>query len=818
MMTVAARFKIKPRFIRLGGIIIVLLGLIRPDYAAAQTPELPFLYYLTSTLDDNRATYHLALAPNVDWPLSDVTVRVALPPGTTFVDTQTQPPAEAGFDGEYINFYLPTLGYWVEGLSFTVDFSGTASPILNTHSLVLWQGSYPGRVRLETDPLDTRLTPLNWQAPGDSRLQVGARAVVKPDTITYEIYPKSIETRYRMWDVRLNLQLPPGTEVTAFTAPPPFQAGLDGSVVHFSTLELPRLADVGPLTVTLPRPAGATLNAQLWASWKNGSKAIPLPDETDFIYPDSGVEDPLPPPEETIMLDVSLDPVRPEQHIVFDPAGDAAFGSYDLTRLTISETGPAATIGFTAAGRAEPDSPAQFTLYFDSDCNRSTGEPRLYHGPEHRLDYAGDTGLAFWVSWDEARQDWRWDDSRDLTAVADGDTVTVSVPNFLFEASPHFCWTALARVRPGIYHPEPPGDRLTNAEFRSITQYSLANTIVPETEAPLPDDAAASVVAPGTLAVPMQNWQGFFDVILFSMPDLEEIALIPGARQPNFRPDGEALLINRQHTLPPAPAPPVSGNGSAYTYVFKDIGAGENIYEYNLADGTETRASSNPDDSHPFYGPGSDQFVYGNAAAFPAADGTPLARLVIPCGLRPPQPEDEPCHPANRLLASLGQEQGVWGRYPLWTADNSIVFQGCAAQNSTTICGLYALEAQSLSNGVNLTTPTLLSRHPGDIPADTKSDWLAFTSRRDGDWEAYLMKLDGSGLINLSNNPAANDGLPAIAPDGSQVAFVSDRDGRWAIWMTPISGGPAKKLFNLYGAQPLGAGDAWLTERLSWGK
>lgn len=85
---------------------------------------------------------------------------------------------------------------------------------------------------------------------------------------------------------------------------------------------------------------------------------------------------------------------------------------------------------------------------------------------------------------------------------------------------------------------------------------------------------------------------------------------------------------------------------------------------------------------------------------------------------------------------------------------------------------LYLIDADGQNLRQLTQTAEATNSQPTWAPDSTR---LAFTSDRDGNAEIYAINVDGSGLANLTQNPAA-DTDPAWSPDGAQIAFVSDRD------------------------------------------
>ena len=98
-----------------------------------------------------------------------------------------------------------------------------------------------------------------------------------------------------------------------------------------------------------------------------------------------------------------------------------------------------------------------------------------------------------------------------------------------------------------------------------------------------------------------------------------------------------------------------------------------------------------------------------------------------------------------------------------------------------------------------------LTNHP-DI--DSLPSWspdgkrIVFTSKRDGHVDAihgfatseiYVMDADGDNPQNLTNHPK-EDWYPSWSPDGKRIAFSSERDGNYEIYVMAADGGNQQRL------------------------
>jgi len=84
------------------------------------------------------------------------------------------------------------------------------------------------------------------------------------------------------------------------------------------------------------------------------------------------------------------------------------------------------------------------------------------------------------------------------------------------------------------------------------------------------------------------------------------------------------------------------------------------------------------------------------------------------------------------------------------------------------------------------------------------------SDQRDDNWDVYRVEVAGGAVTRLTDDPA-NDGLPAVSPNGQRVAFYSDRGGVWGIWQVAMAGGLAEVLEADLGPLP-----EWRAQGADW--
>jgi serine/threonine protein kinase len=152
------------------------------------------------------------------------------------------------------------------------------------------------------------------------------------------------------------------------------------------------------------------------------------------------------------------------------------------------------------------------------------------------------------------------------------------------------------------------------------------------------------------------------------------------------------------------------------------------------------------------------------------------------------------------------------GEYPTIGLDGVFVFKGWG--NTA-----FGLQRSSVAfDDVQPVTDVQDDTAPAPSPDGQK---IAFMSRRDENWDIYLVNADGSSLQRLTDDPA-EDGLPTWSPDGKVLAFVSNRGGSWAVWAMTPAGRDQRQLFQMEGSPDgfvgtdIYASRGWTEERISW--
>jgi len=163
----------------------------------------------------------------------------------------------------------------------------------------------------------------------------------------------------------------------------------------------------------------------------------------------------------------------------------------------------------------------------------------------------------------------------------------------------------------------------------------------------------------------------------------------------------------------------------------------------------------------------------------------------------------------------------IWGSNGggCWSPDGTRTAVYREQINPHASLGIYVMDADG-SNRVGISgvagDPSS-DRHPAWSP---DGRWIAFRSRRDGNWEIYKMRPDGTDPVRLTNLPGSGEYQPSWSPDGAKIAFHSNQSGDYEIWAMNADGSDQHNLTNFPGAcdelagwSPDGSRIAFLSDR-----
>lgn len=288
---------------------------------------------------------------------------------------------------------------------------------------------------------------------------------------------------------------------------------------------------------------------------------------------------------------------------------------------------------------------------------------------------------------------------------------------------------------------------------------------------PLPQTVPASLLV-GTIVYPVFNGTTY-DLYRGNADGSGTSFYLPGASQPQVSPDGGRI---------------------AYHSWLQEKRA---LITMNLDGSNEHLVAKNLEDQLPTWSPDSESIIFLSRRS-----GQRWSELF-------------------RVSWTGGEVQKIGeGEYPTWAQDGRLAFKGWESS------GVGLRLSQPIPTEITKDNIEVLSNHDTDTaPAvSPNGKQIAFMSRRDGNWNIYVVNSDGTGLKQLTDDPA-NDGLPTWSPDGKVIAFVSDRGGPWAVWAVLPGGSGNRQLFTMEGTpdgfvagEDLDKSRGWAEERISWTK
>jgi Tol biopolymer transport system component len=143
----------------------------------------------------------------------------------------------------------------------------------------------------------------------------------------------------------------------------------------------------------------------------------------------------------------------------------------------------------------------------------------------------------------------------------------------------------------------------------------------------------------------------------------------------------------------------------------------------------------------------------------------------------------------DRQVTRLTSDSAVdW--YPSWSPEGRyIAFYSNRRERDYDI---YLLNLSNLDEVIPVTSINGADAQPTWSPDGRQ---IVFQRHINGNWEIFVISIDGSGMANLTNHPA-DDKTPAFSPDGTKIAFMSERTGNPEIFVLDLLTGELVNLTN----------------------
>jgi Tol biopolymer transport system component len=222
-----------------------------------------------------------------------------------------------------------------------------------------------------------------------------------------------------------------------------------------------------------------------------------------------------------------------------------------------------------------------------------------------------------------------------------------------------------------------------------------------------------------------------------------------------------------------------SPDGGRIVFSSNRGGSNRDLYVMDADGGNLTRLTFTSDyEEDPAWSPDGTQIAYSLSVGVEGkrdiwlinADGTNARQLTI-------NPPDDPRE----------------DRQPAWSPDGTrIAFH--SDRKDAGYFQIYTLDSQCASPEDCERTMQAVNNAYGTFP-DWSPDgqWLVFQTNSDGDWNIYLININGTGLRRLTDDQR-EDRRPAWSPDGTQVVFQSNRSGGFELYAVSAAGGETHRL------------------------